>query len=309
MVGGRKDGRGLLLYAEDRWNLFRAATAWIIVLLPAVFGLPSGAAGLACGVLIWFCVNDANLVLHQHVHSPLTRSPALNGLLDLLLSAATGMAAYAWRQHHILRHHQGDDSWTGARRWEIEQPSVLGAVSYSTRYALMMLLRPFLEAFQRGLLRRHRAPIDFRRAFVQQAFVLTVVAFLCVHLPEFYVPYFAFVFFFTALTDYQNHVGCDDQEFNFANNMLRPTYNRVRDNFGFHTAHHCFPRAHWTELPAIHERIEPRIPAARLGRGWWIGQLSLPAVVHGLRWLAATGRKRGAASSQEEERARAQVHP
>jgi fatty acid desaturase len=288
--GGETARDGLLRHREDRWNLIRATTTLPILMVPAVFGLPEGAAGLAWGLLLWFSINDANLVLHQHVHRPLTHSVAINGVLDTLLSLTTGMSAYAWRQHHVLRHHRGDDSWTYAQRWEIERASVLGALSYSVRYGLLMVTLPLAEAFVLGMVRRVKSPINYRRAFVQQAVVVSFVGALCIVLPEFYVPYFGCVYFFTALTDYQNHVGCDGADFNFANNMLRSTYNRVRDNFGYHTAHHCFPDAHWTHLPAIHARIQHRIPPARLGRGWWIGQLSVPAVFHGIAWLVRVSR-------------------
>jgi len=37
-------------------------------------------------------------------------------------------------------------------------------------------------------------------------------------------------------------------------------YNLLGNNFGYHTAHHLSPKAHWTRLPIIHENIKSMIP-------------------------------------------------
>jgi fatty acid desaturase len=63
--------------------------------------------------------------------------------------------------------------------------------------------------------------------------------------------------------DYLNHYGCDersDNPFEHANNSLAWWFNYTTHNFGYHTAHHMRPGAHWTELPAIHQTIADRIP-------------------------------------------------
>jgi len=45
-----------------------------------------------------------------------------------------------------------------------------------------------------------------------------------------------------------------------SNNSYSTVFNLACHNFGYHTAHHLRPTAHWTELPKIHERIAHRIP-------------------------------------------------
>ena len=260
-------------------NLLRSLFALPLFLLPAIFGLPNSWGGLACGLLVWMCINDANFILHQHVHRPLTRVRPLNKVIDLLLSLTTGMSAYSWRQHHLLRHHRGDDSWRHARPWELRRPSFLGALWYSLRYGVLLLVLPLWEAFLRGVLCGHKHPLNFRMAFLEQSVVLLFAGVLIAAEPAFYGPCFFLVFFLTALTDYQNHVGCDSSKLEVSNNIVRAAYNRVRDNFGYHTAHHHFPGAHWTELPALHARIAGALPAARVGRGWWIGQVSAPLII------------------------------
>ena len=279
--------RRFLVRPEDRLNLIRAALSVPILLLPAATGLPAGGAGFAYGVAVWFLLSDTNFLLHQHVHRPLTLSPAVNRGLDWLLSAATGMSAYNWRQQHVLRHHRGDDSWGKAFEWEFRRPTLIGAVSYGLRGVPIVFARPLWEAFVRGVLRNDREPVRFRAAFVEQACVAAFAGTLIAREPAFYGPYYFLVLFFTRVADYETHAGCDESAYGFANNTLSAAYNRVRNNFGYHTAHHLFPDAHWSELPTRHAAIADRVPAERLGRKPWTGMWTPPGLTHLLGRLTA----------------------
>ena len=263
--------RGFLRYKEDRLNLVRAVLSVPILLLPALTGLPDGWLGVGYGLAIWFLLNDMNFLLHQHVHNRWTTSPVANRGLDWLLSCVTGMSAYNWRQQHLLRHHRGDDSWGKAFDWEFRRPTMLGALSYSLRGVPIVYLYPLWEAFVKGGLSNRREPISYRAAFAEQACVACIIATLNFLEPGFYIPYYFFVLFFTRLTDYNNHVGCNQSAYGFSNNTLLLCYNWTRNNFGYHTAHHYFPDAHWTELAARHAEIVDRIPSERCGTALWTG--------------------------------------
>ena len=72
--------------------------------------------------------------------------------------------------------------------------------------------------------------------------------------------------------DYLNHYGCDERSPNpceRANNCLNPLFNWSSNNFGYHTAHHRKPNAHWTELPEIHAQIADEIPPRLLKPFSW----------------------------------------
>ena len=99
-----------------------------------------------------------------------------------------------------------------------------------------------------------------------------MMALLISRVPLFYGPFYALVWTFTRRTDYENHVGCDNSDFGFANNVLNERYNWIRNNFGLHTAHHLHPDAHWTFLPQFHAEIAERIPPER---------------IEGIRWTRA----------------------
>jgi fatty acid desaturase len=198
------------------------------------------------------------------------------------------MSAWNWRLTHLQRHHKKDDSWGKGFAWEINRPSLAGAVSYSVRGIPIVFFYPIVESFYRGFIRRTNDVKSYRWAFAEQLFVAVTMSALVFVRPGFYVPYYFCVLFFSRLTDYQNHVGCDEHsEYGFSNNALNPCYNWVRYNFGFHTAHHYFPDAHWTELPALHAEMASRIPPERISSGSWTGLYTPPLVAYWTCILAA----------------------
>ncbi len=80
------------------------------------------------------------------------------------------------------------------------------------------------------------------------------------------------IYFISRYVDYLNHCGCDEHSSNpyeRANSSLNRVFNRFCNNFGYHTAHHLKPTAHWTELPEIHAQIASRIPGHLLKPFSW----------------------------------------
>ncbi len=93
---------------------------------------------------------------------------------------------------------------------------------------------------------------------------LLVIAFL--------LPWYALIALISRYVDYLNHYGCDERSknvFERANNSLSRSFNWGCSNFGYHTAHHLDPTAHWTELPQLHAQIEGRISASHLKPFSW----------------------------------------
>ena len=200
-------------------------------------------------------------------------------MIDSALSVVTGMSAFNWRISHVQRHHNGNDSWGAGFQWEMEKPTVLGALSYSARGIPIVLLFPVWESLVRSVSSKE-AKFPFRLAFFEQAVVIAVMLMLVLQKPQFYFPYYFAVLFFSRLTDYENHVGCDESsEYGFSNNCLNTNYNKVRQNFGLHAAHHYFPNAHWTELPLLHEGIQDRIPPECKTNRAWTGYWTPPGLL------------------------------
>ena len=269
-----------LTHKEDLLNYWRAWLSVPILLLPAFTGLPGGFLTVLYGLLIWFLLNDMNFLLHQHVHRPLTHSNTKNTILDWWMSLVTAMCAYNWRQQHVLRHHYNNNSWGEPTPWEFEKDTLIRGSVYAVKKGASMFWFPFREAIVYGLKGKQTDKIDYRKAAIQHSVIVMMVVGLMIIEPYFYIPYYFFVYFFTTLTDYDNHVGCDDSRYGFSNNCMNPHYNVVRNNFGYHTAHHYNPSAHWTELPKLHATMADKIPQERITHKIWTGFWTPPVVIY-----------------------------
>jgi fatty acid desaturase len=190
------------------------------------------------------------------------------------------MCAYSWRQQHVFRHHFNNDNWGGASKWEYEKDTFIRSIVYSIRKSAAMYWYPLKEAVVKSHHNPTIGPVNYHAALLQHVATHIVTILLIVIEPCFYIPYYLFVYFFTTKTDYENHVGCDKSEYGFSNNTLDLSYNYVRNNFGYHTAHHYYPKAHWTELPALHKKICSKIPSKCISQKIWTGYWTPPLIVH-----------------------------
>ena len=84
----------------------------------------------------------------------------------------------------------------------------------------------------------------------------------------------------TAWATYDHHAGlASKDEFSASYNTMNSVYNFVTGNLGYHTAHHHKQGVHWSELPALHKKIEHLIPADLFRSSMW----DLLSYVPGLR--------------------------
>jgi fatty acid desaturase len=230
---------------------------------------------------IFFLIGKTNYLLHLHIHRPFSSNKIFNLLLDLSMGSVTGMTASNWRIHHLYGHHRGHDlPYRGGRKWQLEKYSPLRAVSFSTVTLWQTFYVPIAESFRKGVLTRVTSPIDYRWAFCEQALLIVFVGVLALWDPwlvlAYLLPWYTVTHFITRYVDYLNHYGCDESDNNslsIANNSLSRSFNRVTHNFGYHTAHHARPGAHWTTLPEIHAALADRIPEQNLKHFSWSGAL------------------------------------
>ena len=262
---------------RDWFNFLRAITAPVIFFLPFWYGLPEGYEVLAA-LAIFFVIDDTNYILHLHVHYPFSRNRWLNLGLDLAMGSVTGMTASNWRIQHLYGHHVGKDLPFRGRgvAWELEKFTPLRALSFCVRTLPPTFLEPIREACRKGVMADVRTPIRYRWAFAEHLLLfalLGVLSWIDVSLVLTYViPIHALTFFITRYVDYLNHYGCNEdheERLYHANNCLHPIFNAYKNNFGYHTAHHMNPGAHWTRLPQLHAEIEAQIPEDLKKRYSW----------------------------------------
>lgn len=196
---------------------------------------------------------------HHHQHLSVFRSDAANRLLDVVYGLLTGVGSHGWVLHHSLGHHVNYlDQRVDESRWRREDGSPMNEVEY----ALVVSATAYPRMW--GVTRR--AP-QYRSVFVVMGIALVaIVASLVLLRPVpalfvFVAPMLLMVFH-TAWATHTHHAGkSTSSHFVASNNILHRGYNLLTGNLGYHTAHHYRPGVHWSELPALHDRIAHQIPA------------------------------------------------
>jgi fatty acid desaturase len=266
---------GWIRHPADRLNVIRALTAPVLLFAPFVVNALDGYE-IIYFTVAFVLIGDSNYLLHLHVHRPYSSRPSLNLILDFSLGAVTGMTASNWRIQHVYGHHRGHDLPYRGNRSIMKDYSAVRAVSYSAAAVWETFLSPIAEAFRKGILADVSTPISYRWAFFEQLLLLAFVAVMAFLQPltvlTYLLPWYILTQIITRYVDYLNHYGCDERSANpyeRANNSLSRWFNLTTHNFGYHTAHHVRPGAHWTELPAIHAGIAERIPERHLKPFSW----------------------------------------
>lgn len=270
-------GAIVIRHRADRWSVVRALVGPVLLFGPVFLDLAFEFPAVA---LIVFMIGfgDMNYILHLHVHRSFSDRAWFNDLLDACLGVMTGMTASNWRIQHVFGHHRGNDApYRVAGGVGTGPYSLSGALRYSFGSAWPTFWRPLVEAYEKGVAGDISSPLDYRWAFIEQCLLIVVVLVLLVLYPAFtllfLLPWYVWIAVMTRYVDYLNHYGCDEHSsdvYERSNNSLDGLFNRSCQNFGYHTAHHLRPTAHWTELPAIHQQIAHRIPARCLKRFSWL---------------------------------------
>lgn len=268
---------GMLRHKKDLFNAVRGFTAPLLFFLPFYTGFPQGNEFLVAA-LLWLVVGDINHVLHLHIHHAFFKNKLLNLILELCMGMVTGMTASNWRIQHVHGHHKGvQHDYGSAKAWEMRRFSITGALSYSTRTIWPIFFDPISESFRKGIQRSTKYPLNYRWAFIEQCGLLSIAVVLFVFHPvltiSFLLPWYVLVYFISRYTDYLNHFSSTDLHSVATNNSLNQFYNWAGWNFGYHSAHHYRPDAHWTELPTIHNSIAHSIPGECIKPYGWSGFL------------------------------------
>jgi len=268
---------------RDRFNVFRALTAPFIFLFPFYMGFPEGYQILTT-LLLWAMLNDINHVLHLHIHNSFSNNKYVNLWIDWSMGVVTGMVASNWLIQHKYGHHrlgqapaEFNNKWDFAKPQEMDEFSIFGSTWYSIRTSAPIFLRPILESYRKGILQNLKTPVNYRYAFFEQiAFIGFVIAMMMVNpwvTLSYLIPWYCFVYFVTRYTDYLNHNARGHGKFDSSNNSLNKAYNNLGCNFGYHSAHHFRPFAHWSELPKIHEQIKHELSPDQIKTYSWSGFL------------------------------------
>jgi fatty acid desaturase len=259
-------GRIFAHSVRDLW-LVMVSVLGTAALLVSGIGYPSiGPAGLillfvAQAFLI--CTNY-QCVAHNFTHNELFVSSTLNFLFSMQNSLALGFPQSIFKQHH-LNHHRfnnrafADDGVTVADmsslyRYATDPADPEGFL----RYSLLSPLRADIlvyagHAIRRGLLARLIAE--------SALIILTMIAMLATdwrYLVFYYVPLIYVGHVLTYAEGYFEHnKAVPGDKMRNAASCYGRSYNMLWFNNGYHQEHHCYPQVHWTEIPAMREKMLP----------------------------------------------------
>jgi fatty acid desaturase len=214
---------------------------------------------------------------HHHQHTKTFHWTPLNRILELSYGLHTGVTTNQWLLHHVFGHHHNYlDQGIDESRWQRADGSKMGELEYT----FVVAATAYLRAWKVG--KKH--PRHLRTHLIYTCLTVAITILLVVANPMqgfmvFVLPMLTGLLI-TAWATYDHHAGLDSKdEFSASYNTMNPIYNFVTGNLGYHTAHHHKQGVHWSELPALHKKIEHLIPAGLFRTSMW----DLLSYVPGLR--------------------------
>ena len=271
-----------LCYRADRRSLCFLLAALGMLLVPHFMPWPGWLAQHTATTLVqssltilWlafaslFCF-IASIINHNHMHCPMFRGKWGNFACNLLLSLARGHTATGIVVPHNMNHHVqagNEQDWIrpalagqGRGWWRLLRYVLLASLE---------MLRQRVKPDAPKLPRRYRSSLRLEKAFLYLAITTLLlhdwqVFLLCNLLP--WLLGLAMLVGVNLLqhddctpsvhsadgphahTPSGNHPGGSRDFIGKAGNWLF-------FNNGYHNAHHLHPRAHWSTLPALHERM------------------------------------------------------
>jgi len=195
---------------------------------------------------------------HHHQHRHVFKQAFLNRILEFFYALQTGVTSNLWLLHHNLGHHKNYlDQSVDESRWQREDGSTMGSLEYAFKIAL--------TAYQRGYHVGKSHPKHQRIFITYTAITAIILMTLAVLNPfntlfVFIIP-MAISLLYTAWVTYGHHAGLHSENtYEASYNNLGKWFNIITGNLGYHTAHHFKQGIHWSELPALHKKIEAKIP-------------------------------------------------
>ena len=207
--------------------------------------------GLALLIMI-----GLQVVHHNHVHLGVWHNKSLNRISNHFISVLTGIPSAMMFGGHIRNHHQhshGPKDVTRTYRFGGDHNHGLGYLLHPFQ-AFGVLIPMFLRDFFHEWPKRTRFSRDLLlESVLIGAFwiVLCVIDwqkfFLFIWLPQ------AWGLHWLLAANYLQHAHCDDQsKAHYARNFIG-VMNYFLLNIGFHTAHHDYPKMHWSKLRQLHQ--------------------------------------------------------
>lgn len=205
------------------------------------------------------------VMTHNHQHLSMWRSKFMNFLTDNWLTVFYGFPIFAWIPTHNINHHvqiNKDEDYTKTYRYS-EKNNLLTLLIYPSVSGYYQ--QPAIGTYLRTLWSENR------KKFYSTGFqMLSLAVWIGVSLLVDWQKALIFVVipgqvsvYTVHVFNYLQHVHADEEsKFNSSRNFTGGLLNFILINNGFHTAHHIATGLHWSELPAKHRELLPKIDAS-----------------------------------------------
>lgn len=209
---------------------------------------------IVSSVFILYCIK------HNHLHYPVFNSIILNRIYENILGVFTGTSMKGAYVIHLVNHHQENNNekdW-GNTNLNHNKYEAVNLVKYAFTTPLK-----FLKAKQKWFKNNSYKDMglfgNFESWVIIFVYALMLIIKLDATLMYIILPHLMGQFILVSFNYFQ-HAGCDHlSDFNHSRNFTGKFINYLTFNNGFHTAHHHFPTAHWSEYNVIHDSIQNQI--------------------------------------------------
>lgn len=234
----------ILLFSLTDFTVFFAVdNLWLFVVYWLLMIIPKGA------ISAWN---------HHHQHRNTFKQAWMNRILEFFYGVHTGATTNLWVLHHNFGHHRNYlDQDKDQSRWKRKDGTAKSMIGYSLEVAVTA----FPRAFEVG----KGFPKQQKDFVLYSGLTFLILAGFALYKPV--ATVFIFILpmivslVYTSWATYGHHVGLDTtDEFSASHNNMSKWYNVFTGNLGYHTAHHHKQGVHWSELPALHEKIKDNIP-------------------------------------------------
>jgi fatty acid desaturase len=231
------------------------------------------------------------IISHQFIHVPWFVDDRMNALVSVVNSVNIGHSVQTYRFSHVRNHHRysndrcgpdgmtRDTSSTYRNGKDGEHEPMLSYVITGTKWAIIDFLKEILSVKRLWRVGSHEKDLlvlasghepkrsrELRQIQVDRAaHTVSVLLFLLISWQWTvfcYFPAFAVAMVLANTQNYYRHFGADPDE-RAANSVsyYGRLYNLLAFNDGYHQEHHLAPGAHWSSLPAVHERHRASLEA------------------------------------------------
>lgn len=242
--------------------------AFWLYLHPGAVGVESAwdraAFVVGAGLLLGWCAGiDLGVNFHDHAHRRVFTRPWMNRWFGRTWGVAAGWPAAWWQYAHVVVHHRrllSEDDWTLPRRradGRFEGVHRYSLLHYPWRYAAGM--RREWRAASRATRRRlRREGLWFLALFSIPFWIDPWMA-----LGLWVLPAWLANALVVGPGMVAQHAGrrapAPGHELAHSNTFTSRLFNLAFFNIGYHVEHHTWPHVHWSDLPALHERVRGRL--------------------------------------------------